>query len=118
MKIHLLFAATLGLVSLLYAAGFQYDLFWHWWWYDITLHTLAGVAIGVGVFRIGYLYNVPHVMVIAVVAALSIGVAWELLEHYLGLPRSLFLNYVVDTTKDLVMDAAGAIIGVSVARAL
>lgn len=118
MKMYLLFAGIVGLVAVLYAAGCIYDLFWHWWWYDIALHTLAGAAIGVGAVRVSQLNGTVHAVPLAITAALVIGIGWELLEQYLGLPRSYFLNYMVDTTKDLVMDIAGAVIGVSLARAI
>ena len=116
MRISLLFSLTLILVALLYVFGYQYSLLWRFWWYDILLHTLGGIGIGLFAVRLSIFFGTSRQVSYAIAGALLIGAGWEVFEYSLGLPRSVFFNYAVDTTKDMLMDVTGALIGVSIAR--
>lgn len=115
MRLSIFFAAVVGLVAVLYTLGYQYSLLWHWWWYDSILHTLGGVAIGIFAVRLAQFFNTRDLMLV-LGFGVFIGVGWELFEWTLGMPRSIFLNYAVDTIKDLVFDMTGAILGLLIAR--
>lgn len=115
MRITLLFALTLALIAVLYVVGYQYSLLWRFWWYDIILHTLGGLAIGLFVARCNIFFGTTRHVLPACMSALVIGAGWEVFEVYTGLPESVFLSYAVDTAKDMLMDVTGALMGVYVA---
>ena len=104
----LLFVLGLELV------GIRYEWFQQFFWYDTTLHLLAGASIGlVGseyVRRMAQKYVTPHEWGI-LVFVLLIGIAWELFEIMTNNTGYVLwtLSYYVDTFKDMIMDVGGAI---------
>ena len=51
-----------------------------------------------------------------ILAAMVIGVAWEVFEIFAGIPREA--NFAFDTSLDLTMDFIGALAGFALARYL
>ncbi len=95
----LILCAALAALNLL---AFEYYLYWRFWWYDVMMHFLGGIAIGT--FLIALSKQPRPRLYAALFAAIAIG--WEVFEYFFGLPREK--NYVLDTATDLVMDTLGA----------
>jgi hypothetical protein len=112
MRIYWLLAA-LVLSALLSALNWWASvdfLYWRYEWFDLPMHFLGGLALGVfiivllGTFR-------PRLFLIGITA---VAIGWEIFEYVFGLPREA--NYVLDTKIDLLMDALGATVAYSIAR--
>ncbi len=109
----------LGLSILLWvlnSIALDQSLYWSLGWYDIMMHFLAGLTIGVVVVWFlnpqgwslrSFLLVLMYVMVVSV--------AYEIFEYMNGLTLST-QEYPIDTTIDLVMDAIGAIFAAIVLR--
>jgi hypothetical protein len=96
-------------------------LFFFYWWLDMPLHLLGGLASALfTLWVIAHLsdpgemrYTRRQFFVSAVMVALGVGVTWELSEFLFNrivahAPLPLFL---FDTAKDLSMDLLGAMAG-------
>jgi uncharacterized membrane protein YjdF len=85
------------------------------WWWDIPAHFLGGVWAGL--FAAWYLQrrDKDFTVMRCAALALSIGIVWEIFEWYFGLGTNIFMPYMVDTSKDLVIDTiGGAVAGFAV----
>lgn len=105
---------TLVTVTVLYFVGLALYLIWVLWWYDILLHFLGGVWVGLAVCTVLRFYERQPRLWHVIAGILVVGVAWELFEVAVGAPREA--NYALDTSIDLVMDTLGSIVGLLVAR--
>lgn len=84
-------------------------LYWQYHWFDIPMHFLGGLAIGV--FLVGFLYRKRPFLFLLLFVLATVG--WEVFEYYFGIPRES--NYASDTMHDLIMDAVGGLIAYLVA---
>ncbi len=113
MRLWWLIAALLLCGALLALQWWALDefLYWRYEWFDIPMHYLGGLSIGV--LFVGFLKtHRPLAFVLALVGAF---VAWELFEFFSGIP--LEANYPADTALDLVMDGLGGVTAYALARA-
>ncbi|HKL23251.1 MAG TPA: hypothetical protein VJ895_00700 [Candidatus Nanoarchaeia archaeon] len=114
----------LGIILFIYASLFLgeikrfYDLFW---WWDIILHALSGIAFGCLGFIILFLLNKANkikanpfwICLFALAFASFIAVIWEIFEFFMDqiwgtyMQRSLF-----NTMTDLVVGIGGAAIAI------
>lgn len=85
-------------------------IFWVFVWFDVFMHFLGGLALGV--LGVGLLKE-RRVVLFAVGLAVAF-VAWEVVEYVWGVPREA--NYALDTSIDFVMDTLGALVAFGVAR--
>lgn len=97
------------------------------WWWDVMLHSGSGVAFGlIGLvvilifFREGRIAAKPLVLCLfSFCFALSVGLLWEVFEfsgdQLLHTNMQQTQTGVVDTMKDEIMDAIGALIGSAIA---
>lgn len=100
-----------GLAIILWILNFIALAFYFYWtigWYDYLMHFLGGLTLGVlavWAFKIerSSLKSFLAVFTIVMVA----GGVWEVLE-YINDAAFSTEGYVLDTTKDLIMDAVGA----------
>ena len=111
--------ALAALLFVLNQAALNYDLFWRLWWYDIPMHFLGGLVLGCGFAWFFGSMQKRTVRLSDTAAILSIltavlvgGVAWEIFEYNLDLTYNPHLNYVLDTTKDMIMDMLGASVAI------
>lgn len=89
----------------------MYYLYWAWWWFDILMHFLGGLFIGLS--ALWWLrFEVPISIrrffpkfLTTFTVVLIVGIVWEVFEYVVGAYGAS--NYVLDTTLDLVMDIAG-----------
>lgn len=107
-----LFVLILALViAVLHYIANEYFLYFHWWWADIVMHFLGGLFIGSAALwwiryevPIGLRKYVPRFVSVFIIVLL-VGIGWEVLEKIFDAHASI--NYVLDTTLDLVTNMAG-----------
>ena len=105
------------LLALLYAYGMVEKLFFHIWWYDIPLHFLGGLAIAMAVLYVYYFAGLfapvaapRRFFLLALIAAIVVGIIWEIFEYVSGFTFTTGDKYVLDTLKDMGMDILGALV--------
>jgi hypothetical protein len=98
-----------AVVAYLYFLGLEYSLFWFYWWYDIPMHLLGGLVVGFwGSALAARRAVLPYqALTLVLLAALVIGITWEIFEHVSGLTQGK-PGYWEDTFKDLLNDCVGA----------
>ncbi len=106
--------AVLGLlIALLHFLANMFFLYWAWWWFDIFMHFLGGLFVGLSILwlvayevPIGIRPFIPQFLTV-VLGVFFVGLVWELFEYLTGLHTAL--NYTRDTVFDLAMDIVGAL---------
>ena len=103
-------------LAILYIAALSQDLFFYIWWFDIPLHFLGGLWIGLTSI---YIYHHSerfkpivlenHLFLSIFLCVIVVGVLWEFFEYYTGLAFA-FGNYPLDTVKDMLMDILGGVV--------
>jgi VanZ family protein len=92
--------------------------FWKYWWYDIMMHFLGGLWVGMMFLWFFYFSNIfekfdksfLNIVFASILSVWIIGVGWEVFEVWAD-PQYFREGYVFDTVLDLIMDTLGAIIG-------
>ena len=103
----------LGLVVLLWVLNFvalKFYLYWTLGWYDIMMHFLGGLTLGVlaiGLFNLEARGRKNFLLIFGFVIILSVG--WEVAEYIKGIAVFGDQSYALDTTKDLIMDTIGMV---------
>ena len=96
------------------------------WWWDMALHTVAGLLMGILGFTIVYILNRERrpslamsplfVALFSFTFAMTIGVVWEIFEF--GIDSFFGLNMqksgLVDTMSDLIVNTIGAFVSSTV----
>ena len=110
-----------GLVALLGALHIFAILFYFYWsigWFDVLMHFLGGLSLGVLVFWVVFLSgflvkkmpgNPYSAVFITFVMVLVIGVLWEVFEYVYDIAAEPH-EYVSDTIVDIIMDSFGALV--------
>lgn len=124
-RIPSLFSLSFTLASLMGAAGFRWNLYERFVYFDDLAHAYSGLAttVTLGVLLLHPLEKAfaRHRMVylIALCAVgVTIGVGWEFFEwavDYTRIARVKLLGTIDDTLRDLAMDVLGAGIGALIA---
>ena len=110
--------AVLTVITALFFAGFIWDLYETVWWWDIVLHFLGGLWIGMWVIGLSRIQKIKLDYKIIISLVFAVGFAWEVFEYFLGIGGSAFMSYRLDTAKDLLNDCLGAWASISVAKKL
>ncbi len=91
------------------------------WWWDVMLHTLSGVVLGVVGFILVYTLNQDtkvnvvlsplFISIFSVTFAVTVGVLWEIFEFSMDSIFALNMQKsgLVDTMWDLIVDFLGAL---------
>lgn len=107
----------LFILSLLDRIAYHYFLYWRYWWFDVPMHLLGGVAIGL-VSSWSYL-KLSHKQLIKasgfwssllmfnLAFAVAIGIIWEILELVSG--RLIFFDGL-DSLKDILVGTGGSLL--------
>jgi hypothetical protein len=105
--------------------GSAVDLYYHFWWWDVVLHTGSGFLLGIIGFLALFLLNqtdrLPEGMRPAFICffgltfAVFLGVLWEIFEFAIDMivPGANMLSWETgagDTIVDLIVDTVGAVI--------
>lgn len=106
----------ISLISFLNKLGSNFDLYWRFWWYDIIMHFLGGLWIGLMVLWIYYLSGYfkkikkdkSFIFLLSFLSVLIVGISWEIFEYLFEIVFSN--NYISDTSLDLIMDILGGLV--------
>lgn len=94
-----------------HAYAIEHSLYWLYLYFDVIPHTLGGLTVGAwvagGAARLSW--TPARTGVVAVCAALVVGVAWEVFEFVMGL-TSLEAGLFFDTSIDLLCAVVGALL--------
>jgi hypothetical protein len=102
--------------------GEKQSFYFKFWWWDMMLHTLAGMVFGLFAFNIFYLINSEDsldfklnptfLMIFSISFALSLGVFWEFFEFTIDqtFGTNMQKSGLVDTMFDLMLTFIGATI--------
>ena len=111
-------AMLICVIAAMHLAATIFFLYWTLWWYDIILHFLGGVFVGLLVLWLQFLsgyFGTPalpssrKVFSVMLVAVLAVGVGWEVFERLLGHTWSVE-GYWLDTSVDVVLDLLGSVV--------
>ena len=107
-------------IALMHGAAIVFSLYWTLWWYDIVLHFLGGIFIGLLVLWVrllsgyfsapSFLWSPGRLFLFTLFWTFIIGVGWEVFEWLAGNTWSIE-GYWLDTTLDVVLDLIGGIAG-------
>ena len=101
-----------------FALGEARDFYEKFWWWDLALHGLSALTIGIIGFLCIYVFYMTNrvkvaagwIAMITFALAVSVGTIWEVFEfladQYLGL--NMQKSGLVDTMTDLMINATGA----------
>lgn len=127
LRLHLPIEFSLIVNFFLYASfalGEVRDFYQRIWWWDLLLHSISAIVIGLIGFLIIYVFHMTRRVEIAPVYiavgtfcfALALGTLWEIFEFSMDwfFEFSMQRSGLVDTMTDLMVDTVGALL-VSVA---
>ena len=87
----------------LHEAGLSFTLYWSYWWFDLVVHAVGGLSIGLFAT---YFFASRR---LAACVALSVIVCWEIFEVFIvHVPIVDESLYVIDTITDVMIGMAGA----------
>jgi len=103
------------LVAGLHFAALSFYFYWQWWWFDILMHFLGGVVVGLGamwaLMGFSFTQKIPlsdrRTLFLLLFSVAVVGIGWEIMELKFGLYGTS--SYAADTSLDLVMDLTGAL---------
>jgi len=108
--------AVVLLVAMVHLSALQWFLYWYYPWLDLFTHFLGGLWVALAsAWILSYAGRTPSFLVL-ILAAMVIGVGWELFESFAGVPKEA--NFAFDTSLDLIMDFIGGVSGFLLARQL
>ncbi|MBX4210769.1 hypothetical protein KW783_02230 [Candidatus Parcubacteria bacterium] len=105
-------------IGVLHTTAITYFLYWKFWWFDMLVHFLAGMWVGILVIMIAYIFGLfsrdvrptgKRLFVVTLFSALMIGLVWEFFELNVGLTFLTMKGYVPDTLTDVWFDCLGAL---------
>ena len=109
---------TLVVTEILDLFSRKFYLYWTVWWADITVHFFGGMSVA---FAVIWLYSLSDdlknwsttkLLRTILVGVIFIGIVWEVYElHFDITSLSDGINYLTDTSSDLIMDTVGGIVG-------
>ena len=111
-------------IALLHKAAITHYFYWIYWWFDILMHFLGGLLIGLGALWLWYFSRWCGVHTIkkgklfwiGIGSAIIVGVGWEVFELWAGI--AITEDLYADTALDLVMDTLGGGVGALLVMAL
>jgi len=117
---------SLGLVTDANVAGYAFDLYHRFWWFDRVLHgaTILALTLWLGLMVFARaLTGEPRQRVLVVLLLASLGIAigalWEVAEWgFDQFAPGDVIKGKHDTILDIVMDSAGALLAALAAKAL
>lgn len=105
------------LIGLLQLAGVRLSIYYEWYWFDMLVHTLAGVWVGLGAYAFyAYIHKgsddgkKKKVFIFMLASVFVVGVLWEFLELYTRVMSTSYPGYAADTFSDLSCDMLGGIL--------
>ena len=112
-NIALAFLVLVGILQLLAA---KYNLYYHQAWYDIMMHFLGGVTVGLALVSLATLTRPittrRQLLWYIFWGIIAVGMAWEIFEHVANIQETFGPTNLPDTGLDLVMDTIGAFVAI------
>ena len=110
--------ASAFIFLVLHYLGMKFHLYWIYRWYDIPLHLLGGFWLSLlGLWisvRFGHIDSIvgykSKALIIAVISAFVIGIAWEIFELIAGLTSLNESGYLKDFSGDVFFTFLGGVI--------
>lgn len=107
----------IALIAILHILAIELYFYWALWWFDVLIHFLGGLWIGLSVlwfvFLSGYVtrfqLQYTNALILTLLSIIVVAVGWEVFEFFVENP--LEENYVFDTITDLIMGTLGALSG-------
>ena len=100
---------SLSLAILLWLLNYiaiQFYFYWTIAWYDIMMHFLGGLTIGVFLIYLLKIFSLSTRSFLTIfILAMAISIAWEIFEYINDL--NPIEGYMTDTLLDFLMDALG-----------
>lgn len=115
-RMHLFFSALClaAVFQFLHYAAMVYKLYWVFWWFDILMHFIGGLVIGV--FALLLLKKAQELYIIPI--ALLVVITWEWFEVYIvKIPIWNPTNYAIDTVTDIIWGSVGFYVAYKVVQA-
>lgn len=111
-SLYVLAIAVAIVVASLHFLAVEDSLYWIYRWFDIPMHLLGGLMIGIpaAVILCDHGWRRTRLFLGVVAVALCVGLVWEVFEFKEGL-TAFGPGFALDTTKDLINDTLGAIGG-------
>ena len=103
------------LIAGLHLGALKYYWYWTYWWFDIPLHFLGGIVIGLLFLTLHrssvlmYKKDKINFFIMIMLFVLMIGFAWEVFEVFIDLARVTEPDFISDTTFDIFLDFAGGL---------
>jgi hypothetical protein len=112
----LIFTAFFALLSFL--ANIFY-FYWLYWWFDVLMHFLGGVAGALSAYWVlfysGLMFKeetrVGTKFFLVLSCVIVGGLGWELFEYLMGITDT-HEGYHLDTVNDLILDITGGLLGI------
>lgn len=116
----LFFSTTISL-AVTHIVALKLFLYWKYFWLDIPMHFLGGIACALGFSICLRMYShVPRWYTTLsgyLLFTLFVGISWEVFEIAVGF-SIIDEHFVPDTTVDLLMDLVGGAIGYGIVNAI
>lgn len=103
-----------------FALGEVRDFYDRFWWWDLMLHGVSAIVMGLIGFLAIYVFYMTHrvrvrpiyVAIITLALAISVGTLWEILEFVAdrAFGTNMQKSGLVDTMTDLVTDMVGGVV--------
>lgn len=98
--------------------GSYYSLYWRFAWYDFVVHALSGLWAALLILWLSAIFKQINSLkeykakafLISFLAAILIGVIWELVENYSGVISVNKSGYYLDTALDILSDGLGGVL--------
>lgn len=101
------------LIFILDMLASHFFLYWRFWWFDIVMHFLGGFWVAFATYYLfyfsGYFKKITKkfsLFTLSLVTLILVGVLWEVFEYLTKVSLNQ-LNYILDTSLDLLMDVIG-----------
>ena len=109
---------VLGVLLVLHSVGSYYSLYWVYSWFDIVVHIVAGLWIGLVFLWLASVFGQVNSLkeykaksfLIAFVSAIFVGIVWELLENFFQVTFTKASGYSLNTAMDIFNDGVGGLL--------
>lgn len=102
------------ILMMLHIGALKFYWYWLYWWFDILTHFIGGIVAALVIL---YLYqfnlstklflNRKKIFLLSVMGAIIVAVLWEIFEVVIRSTGPSEMDYLVDTTTDILTGVSG-----------